>query len=259
MCRHVGYLGPSIALDELLLKPAHSLLEQTWSPRDMRGGGTVNVDGFGVGWYPRRSATPTRYRAAVPMWTDSSFAEMAAQASGSAVLGAVRSATVGMPVVSTACAPLTDGRWLFSHNGRVDGWPESLAKPASRLDVVDLMTLDAPVDSAVVWALLRQRLDRDEDPCTAVRDVLDEVIAVAPGSRMNLLLTDGTVLIATAWTHSLSVKRDRDAVIVSSEPFGAESGWEEIPDRHLVVADTEQVHVTALTDVGDARLDEGES
>jgi gamma-glutamyl hercynylcysteine S-oxide hydrolase len=246
MCRHMGYLGPPQALEELLLRPHHSLLEQTWAPREMRSGGTVNVDGFGAGWYPSGSAEPTRYRAAVPMWTDASFAGLAAQVRSSAVLAAVRSASVGMPVTSTACAPFTDGRWLFSHNGRVDGWPESLAKAAAGLDVVDLMTLEAPVDSAVVWALLRQRLHREQDPAAAVSEVLAEVLSVAPRSRMNLLVTDGSVLVATTWTHALSVWHSRDAVIVSSEPFGDDAGWESIPDRHLVVADTQQVRVTAL-------------
>ncbi|WP_343819163.1 Rv0909 family putative TA system antitoxin, partial [Colwellia asteriadis] len=37
-----------------------------------------------------------------------------------AVLAAVRSATVGMPLDETACAPFTDGRWLVSHNGSLD-------------------------------------------------------------------------------------------------------------------------------------------
>lgn len=246
MCRHVGYLGPPVALDELVLNPAHSLLEQTWAPGDMRGGGTVNVDGFGVGWYPPGSASPIRHRAAVPMWTDRSFADLAPSVSTSAVLAAVRSATVGMPVVHTACAPFTDGEWLFSHNGRVAGWPDSLAKTASELDVVDLMTLEVPTDSAVLWALLRQRLDRGEDPAAAVRDLVGDVLDRAPDSRMNLLLTDGTVLIATTWTHSLAFRRGRDAITLSSEPFGDRSGWEEIPDRRLVVADRHRIRVTPL-------------
>ncbi|HEU0128797.1 MAG TPA: ergothioneine biosynthesis protein EgtC, partial [Pseudonocardiaceae bacterium] len=47
MCRHLAYLGPPLDLATLLLDPPHSLLRQTYAPADMRGGGTVNVDGFG--------------------------------------------------------------------------------------------------------------------------------------------------------------------------------------------------------------------
>ncbi|RCW45985.1 glutamine amidotransferase [Halopolyspora algeriensis] len=260
MCRHVGYLGPPVSLEELLLRPTHSLREQTWAPSDMRSGGTVNVDGFGVGWYPAGSDVPTRYRAADPMWTDASFTALASTVSSPAIVGAVRSAMVGTPVVPTACAPFGDGHWLFSHNGRVSGWPESLACLAEKLDPVDLMTLDAPVDSAVVWALLRHRLRRGQPAEEAVCDVLLEIVAAAPESRMNLLLTDGTVLIATTWTHSLFVRRDRGAVTVASEPFGdgtcsqdpGEGGvrWEEVPDHHLLVANTDHVALTALPESG---------
>src|SRR5919201_3237767 len=105
MCRHLGYVGTPVTLDELLLAPRHGLLEQTWAPRDMRGGGTVNVDGFGVGWYPQPSASPTRYRSAVPMWADASFTALAGQIRTAGLLAAVRSATPGMSLAATACAP----------------------------------------------------------------------------------------------------------------------------------------------------------
>ena len=50
MCRHLAYLGPSVALGELLVSPRHSLVRQSWAPRRQEYG-TVNADGFGVGWY----------------------------------------------------------------------------------------------------------------------------------------------------------------------------------------------------------------
>jgi glutamine amidotransferase len=262
MCRHLGYLGPAVSLAELLLEPAHSLLEQSWAPGDMRGGGTINADGFGVGWY-RPDGSTCRYRAAVPMWTDESFRQTAADVRSGAVVAAVRSATVGMPVVRDACAPFSDGTWLFSHNGRVTGWPDSVAKLAARLEVVDLLSLPVTTDSALLWALLRQLLAEGVEPDRAVPELLGEVVAAAPDSRLNLLLTDGTRLIATTWTHSLWVRRTDAAVAVASEPFGplgpfgqvgpssSEGGWVEVPDRCLVVADTEHVQVMSLSEVGE--------
>ncbi|SDY66471.1 glutamine amidotransferase [Saccharopolyspora shandongensis] len=248
MCRHVGYLGPAVSLAELLLEPAHSLLEQTWAPNDMRGGGTINADGFGVGWY-RPDGAVARYRAAVPMWTDESFRQTAADVRSGAVVAAVRSATVGMPVTPGACAPFTDDTWLFSHNGRITGWPDSLAKLATRLEVVDLLTLEAATDSALLWALLRQRLAGGEEPDQAVRDLVCEVVAAAPDSRLNLLLSDGARLIATTWTHALWVRRTETSVAVASEPFGPAAGWVEVPDRCLLVADTADARVTSLSEL----------
>src|SRR5882757_3370334 len=98
MCRHVGYLGPAVSIADLVLDPPHSLLRQSWAPTDMRHGGTINADGFGVGWFVTTNP-PVVYRRAVPMWTDNALPGLLRPVLATGVLAAVRSATVGMPVV----------------------------------------------------------------------------------------------------------------------------------------------------------------
>ncbi|TCO53436.1 ergothioneine biosynthesis protein EgtC [Actinocrispum wychmicini] len=234
MCRHLGYLGPAVPVSGLVLDPPHSLLRQSWAPRDMRHGGTINADGFGVGWFA--GGPPVVYRRSSPMWTDPALGALLGPVHATGVLAAVRSATVGMPVVETASAPFTDGRWLFSHNGVVRGWPESVESLAARLPVTDLMTLDAPTDAALLWALVRARLRDGQDPAKAVASVVLDVDAVAPESRLNLMLTDGRSLVATAWTHSLSTLLTEDSVVVASEPYDTDPRWTPVPDRHIVTA-----------------------
>ena len=162
------------------------------------------------------------------------------------MLAAVRSATPGMPVTSTAAAPFAEGRWLFSHNGVVRGWPAAVAGPAAELPVTDLLTLDAPTDSALLWALVRHRLRAGDDPAAVLVDVVRSVDGAAPGSRLNLLLTDGTAIWATTWTHALSVRRGAGAVTVASEPLDASTGWVAVPDRSLVVATPQRCDVRPL-------------
>src|SRR5262245_15031574 len=205
MCRHFAYLGPAVSLAEVVLDPPHSLYRQSWAPCDMRQGGTVNADGFGLAWYADDELV--RYRRSVPIWADDSLPGLARSIRSGAVLAAVRNGTTGFPLVETAVAPFTEGRWAFSHNGVVGGWPDSMAKLADQLPTTDLMTLDAPTDSALVWALVRHRLRAGEPAADAVRAVAAEVLAAAPESRLNLLLTDGTRIVATAWWHSLSIRR----------------------------------------------------
>jgi glutamine amidotransferase len=237
VCRHIAYLGSPRPLADLLTNRPHSLLRQSWAPRDMRGGGTINADGFGVGWYPAAGAEPVRYRRDVPLWTDANVDGIARSVVAGGVLAAVRSATVGMPVVETACAPFTWDRWLFSHNGVVTGWPHSVAGLAAGLSATELMTLDAPTDTALLSALVRQRIRAGVPPVDAVAGVVTDVAAVAPGSRLNLLLTDGTTIIGTAWYHSLSVLATPGEVVVASEPWDDDNAWQPVPDHHLVVAD----------------------
>jgi gamma-glutamyl hercynylcysteine S-oxide hydrolase len=232
VCRHLAYLGPPVSLASLVLDPAHSLYEQSWAPTDMRGGGSVNADGFGIGWYA--DGEPVRYRRSVPIWADESLPGLAASIRSAAVIAAVRNGTVGMPLMESAAAPFQHRQWFFSHNGLIRGWPGSVAKLAESLPVTDLLTMDAPVDSALLWALIVNRLELGA--AEAVASVVQEVEAAAPGSRLNVLLTDGEQLVATTWTHSLWVRRTDDSVTVSSEPWTTDDGWEEVPDRTLLTA-----------------------
>lgn len=47
MCRWLAYSGSPVLLEDLLLKPAHSLVDQ--SLHSTLGATTTNGDGFGVG------------------------------------------------------------------------------------------------------------------------------------------------------------------------------------------------------------------
>jgi glutamine amidotransferase len=151
-----------------------------------------------------------------------------------------------MPVVETACAPFSAGPWLFSHNGLVRGWPESMAELAGRLSVTELLTMDAPTDSSLLWSLLRERLSSGRKPSDAVGDLVADVEEAAPGSRLNLLFTDGTQIVGSAWTHSLWARRDPGFAVVASEPYDDHPGWHEVPQGHLVVATSSTVDITEI-------------
>ncbi|MEV8375835.1 ergothioneine biosynthesis protein EgtC [Kribbella sp. NPDC056861] len=241
MCRHLAYLGPPVTLASLVLDPPHSLYRQSWAPADMRGGGSVNADGFGLGWYSDDSVV--RYRRSVPIWADESLPELAASITSGAVLAAVRNGTVGAPLTETAVAPFTKNQWLFSHNGLISNWPSSVSKLAEALPTTELLTLDAPMDSALIWALVQHRLHLGAPE--AVASVVRDIAAAAPDSRLNLLLTDGEQLVATTWTHSLWTRRTTDAIAVSSEPWTT-TGWEQVPDHSLLIATKDTLAVTSL-------------
>lgn len=244
MCRHLAYIGAPVRLGELLVDPAHSLVEQAWSPR-RQSHGTMNVDGFGVGWYVAGDRLPARHRGAGPIWSDETFTDLARVIRAPAVLAAVRSATAGMPAGPAASAPFRHDRWLFSHNGAVGGWPGSAARLAAELPGEWLVGLDAATDSALLWALTLERLTAGAAPGEALADVVRRV-AGSCGGRLNLLLTDGTVIAATASGATLAWQRDRRGVTVASEPHGDDASWHDVPDRNLLTADVRGVTVSAL-------------
>lgn len=246
MCRHLGYLGPPVTLSALLFDPPHALCRQAWAPRDMRGGGTVNVDGFGVGWFTGAVGPPRRYRRDRPIWSDPELPGFAADLAAPSVLAAVRSATTGMPVAEAACAPFAGDGWLFSLNGRVVGWPGTVAELAATLPTTDLLTMPAPTDAALLWTLLAYDLAAGTPPPEAVGGLVAKVRAVAPGSRLNLLLVGPRQMVATTVTHSLAVLRRPGAVLVSSEPLDDHPDWQQVPDDRLVTATADRVEISPL-------------
>lgn len=246
MCRHLACLGPAEALGRILVEPPHSLYRQSWAPRRQRYG-TVNADGFGVGWYADGDPVPARYRRAGPIWADQSLADLARVVRSRAVLAAVRDATLAGADAEAAAAPYAAGTWLFSHNGAVAGWPASLAPLTRTLPAADLLSLEARNDSAFVWALVLARLRGGDDEGQALADTVLEVAAAAPRSRLNLLLTNGETITATAWGDTLwYLSEPGRRTVVASEPYDDDPHWREVPDRTLLAASRTDVLLTPL-------------
>ncbi len=247
MCRHLAYLGPPVTLRSVLIDPPHGLYRQAWAPRRQQYG-TVNADGFGVGWYAPDDPAPARYRRSVPIWGDESFADIARVTRASAVLAAVRCATEGTDLGTAAVAPYTSGSWLFSHNGKVEGWPDSVAGLAATLPASALLSLEARVDSALLWALVQYRLELGADPAQALADTVLALRAAGVTGRFNLLLTDGRVIAATTAGDTLWYRSEPAGsfVTVASEPADDEPGWTEVPDSCVVTATRQQVSVASL-------------
>ncbi|AVZ76663.1 ergothioneine biosynthesis protein EgtC [Streptomyces lunaelactis] len=246
MCRHIAYLGPPLPLGQLIVEPAHSLYRQSWAPRHQRHG-TVNADGFGVGWYAEGDPVPARYRRSGPVWADLSFADLARVVSSGALLAAVRDATEAGADGEAAAAPFAAGPWLFSHNGAVRGWPGSLEPLALTLPAAELLSLEARCDSALVWALVLHRLRDGDELGQALADTVREVAGAAPGSRLNLLLTDGETIAATAWGDTLwYLAEPGRRTVVASEPYDDDPHWREVPDRTLLAATRTDVLLTPL-------------
>ncbi|WP_395728966.1 ergothioneine biosynthesis protein EgtC [Nakamurella sp.] len=251
MCRHVAYVGAPIRMGALLTDPPFGLVRQSWAPRRQQHG-VVNADGFGVGWYPTgppvagtgSAPEPARHRGAGPVWADETFAELSRVISTSALLAAVRSATVGMVGGQSvaAAAPFRRGPWLFSHNGALPGWPESASRLGWGLDPGVLATLDAPTDSALLWAITVDLLGRGKTAASALTEVIARV-QDAGGGRATMLLTDGHTITATAWGTSLCWRRLPDGVVVASEPYDDDPGWVDVPDRSLLTARPDGVAV----------------
>jgi glutamine amidotransferase len=238
MCRHLAYVGPPVTLASLLLDPPYSLVRQSWAPR-FQTYGTVNADGYGVGWYaPEVGDQPARYRRSGPIWADRSLPSMARAIRASTVMGAVRSATPPAPSEESGAAPFVSGPWMWSLNGAVAGGLEGLRRSVSAGRGAQI---EGTSDAEVLFALVLDRLDAGDDPPAALR----WLIGAVPG-RLNVLLTDGPRLWATRSGDTLWWRRWQGGVVVASEPLDDEPDWIPVPDRSLVSAGAETASVASL-------------
>jgi glutamine amidotransferase len=228
VCRHLAWLGAPRTLAELVLEPPSGLLRQSYAPRRQRHG-RLNADGWGVGFVDG-TGTVRRWRSAAPLWSDASFASIAPVLCSTAVLAAVRSASIGMPVEAPACAPFTDGTWLLSHNGLV---------------AVDAVPYAPGAESVCDSALLAARIfQRGADHYV---DTVRSIAAADPAARLTLLMTDGTRIRGLTWGDDLCYLATGDGVAVASEPWDDDPGWVDVPDHHTIeVTGDGRVTVTDL-------------
>lgn len=226
MCRHLGWLGAPRSVASLVLDPPQALLVQSYAPRRQKHG-LMNADGWGAGFLDH--GVVRRWRSDKPLWGDASFASVAPALHSGCVVAAVRSATIGMPIEPSASAPFSDGQWLLSHNGLVDRAVLPLAVNA-----------ESTVDSAVLAALIFERgLD-------TLGDTVAEVGERDPNARLNILAANGSRMLATTWGDTLSMLRCPDGIVLASEPYDDDPGWQDIPDRHLVAVHDSHVELKPL-------------
>jgi len=244
MCRHLAYVGSPVSLHDLVVEPPHSLHEQSWAPRRQTHG-TINVDGFGAGWYVDREQ-PVRYRRAQPIWTDASFASLAPTIAVSCAVAAVRSASAGMSPDESAAAPFTHDRWLFSHNGRLHDW--TTARKALLLEAADVPDSRAGVDSALLFGLAVAHWQAGEPlesgVAAAARAVLDH-----GGGRLTMLASDGAAVAGVVCGEPLHVLAADDGVLVASEPHDDDPAWRELADGTVVRVDASGVTEAPLLPV----------
>jgi glutamine amidotransferase len=241
MCRHLAYVGTPLSLHDLVVDRPHPLYEQSWAPARQRHG-TVNVDGFGVGWYVDRAA-PVRYRRAQPIWTDASFASLAPTITTTCAVAAVRSATVGMSPDESAAAPFTHDRWLFSHNGRLHDW--ATARKALGPLAADVSDTRVGVDSALLFGLALVRWQAGATLAGGLADAARSVLDHG-GGRLTILAADGSSVAGVVVGEPMHLLATPDGTTIASEPHDDDERWRELADRTVVQVGAEGVTETSL-------------
>lgn len=272
MCRlYMFCANEETKVECTLVRAQNALLLQSQSDRL----GRSHADGWGIAFY--HGEIPERERRSSAAFADLHFGATAERVYARTVVAHVRLATVGLPDVRN-CHPFMFERWTFAHNGTVTGFSileaEMLAETDADLRVCRLGQTDSEL--LFLWLLTRIRsagIDLHKHPsANAVGRVVAESIVslaerchktgTAKQPRLNIVLSDGHVTVATRWNNDLffvfrkgvhdceicgipHVHHDQSteylAVIIASEPISDEA-WTEVPN-HSVVTVTDQIEL----------------
>lgn len=263
MCRWIAYTGGPLAMEELILKPKYSLIDQSYAARE--GLEPTNGDGFGIGWYGE-DEEPGLFRSIEPAWNDRNLSYLARHIRSRLFIAHVR-ATTGTPIQQTNCHPFAHGRWLFAHNGSIAEFEKMRRDLAFSVDPLLYPGIEGNTDSELMFNLALT-FGLEDDPLPALERMAGfvEQIGRKRGIKhplqMTLAVSDGQSLYAVRYSsvgesrslyHSTSMKAlqeiypeasafPADARAVVSEPLSELPGaWEAVPEATALVVQAGEV------------------
>lgn len=245
MCRLLSYLGPDIALSQLILSPEHSLEKQAWQPRELREA-KLNADGFGIGWY--HDGSVARYRQSIPIWNDPNLHDLSHSIQQPLWLAMVRSATPGLGTHYSNTQPFSYQQWLFMHNGYILDFSAS-ARPQIRriLNHEFEANIRGDTDSEYIFALILHYLAEHKKPLDAIRTAFHSIANIIgeESALLNVVLSDGEQIIASKHAinglcptlyYGRGIKGFApNSQLLASEAITADNHWQPVADHSLLV------------------------
>jgi predicted glutamine amidotransferase len=277
MCRWLAYSGSPVLLEELLYGRKNSLIVQSLHSR--LGAEETNGDGFGLGWYGKQES-PAVFHSVEPAWNDRNLRELAGHITSPLVFAHIRAST-GSPVQQTNCHPFRHGRWLWMHNGFVDGFQSVKRDLALAIDPELYPEIEGTTDSELLFHLALT-FGLEDDPPRAVERTIGLVesvghdhgvefpfqgtIATSDGkcvwafryssegkSRSLFFSTDVRTLRALYPENELLQDLGDESRLVVSEPLGDLPGaWNEVPEASFGVIQPGQDELHPFTPTTEA-------
>lgn len=249
MCRWLAYSGSPLLLEELLFKPAHSLIDQSLHSR--LGATTTNGDGFGIGWYGAED-TPGVFHSVEPAWNDRNLRDLAQHLVAPLAFAHIRASTGGA-IQQTNCHPFRYGRWLWMHNGLIREFKSLKRDLAFAVDPSLYPLIEGSTDSELFFYLALS-LGLQDDPPTAVERAVGLIEAtgrkhgVEHPIQMTVATSDGNSL----WAFRYSSEGDSRSLFYSTDIETLRAQYPDNPVLHKLSTETRLVVSEPLGDLAGA-------
>ena len=247
MCRLAAYAGPEIPLENIIVKPRHSLLEQSQDATEAKL--AVNGDGFGIAWYGH-AEQPGQYRDVMPAWSDGNLTSICRMVRSPIFLAHVRASTVG-ETSRVNCHPFVNGNWSFMHNGQIPSFSRIRRSLEATLpdDLYDARR--GTTDSELLFLLLLAN-GLERSPKMAFETTISVIRSVQSHrekpNRMTCVFSDGQKLYACRHscdkrspTLYASGELDTHGRAFASEPLdGCRENWSSIAEDRFAALSTHE-------------------
>jgi glutamine amidotransferase len=261
-----------VLLEELLLKPAHSLIDQ--SLHSKLGATTTNGDGFGIGWYGVGD-TPGVFHSIEPAWNDRNLKDLSRHLVSPLVFAHIRASTGGA-IQQTNCHPFRYGSWLWMHNGLIREFATIKRDLAFAVDPSLYAEIEGSTDSELFF-YLALTFGLEHDPPTAVERAVGFIEETGRANgiehpvQMTVATTDGSSVWAFRYSsegnsrslfYSTAIETLRaqypdnpvlhglsdETRLVVSEPLGDLVGaWNEVPESSCGIVQEGQDELRPFT------------
>jgi len=263
MCRWIAYSGPPIYLEQLMVLPKNSLIEQSRDAQKSKS--AINADGFGIGWYDQRSE-PGLFRDVYPAWNDENLLNVCQQIRARLFFGHVRAST-GSAINRANCHPFRHNNHLFMHNGQIGGFETLHRDLAMAIRPEFYPLLQGTTDSEIFFYLALGN-GLAEAPERALALTVAQVLSIMAAHeitdpfRLTATLSDGQTIYAIRYAnddfppslyygtdiHSevstdLSLEEDQVCLILSEPLDEVASSWAAVPPSSLLVAKNGHVEI----------------
>ncbi|MBT9313388.1 ergothioneine biosynthesis protein EgtC [Leptothoe kymatousa] len=244
MCRLLAYLGQPIPLEDLIFAPEHSLVTQSYQPKELEVA-LLNADGFGLGWHhpDDRTVDPFVYRNVLPIWNDANLPHLCRYIKARSFVSNIRSATPGLPLDFSNCQPFRHGQLLFVHNGYIDQFRQTLYRPMRDLiGDAAYQNIYGLTDSEHIFALITHLMEANPQLLLhhALEKAIDMIQSLANdyGVRVSgvIIMGDGQKLVAARFDNqakapSFYMLRQPEGIILASEPL-FDGNWQPVAQAH---------------------------
>jgi glutamine amidotransferase len=287
MCRFVSYVGSEILLTDLISRPENSLIRQSYKARERSE--PLNGDGFGVGWYtPEITDEPCVFTSITPAWSNRNLLNIIEHTKSCCFFAHVRAASPGMRISEANCHPFHHGRFLWMHNGTIEGF--NLIKRRLRQTLTDEIyhAIQGTTDSEHAFAVFLNLLDEETEKASAF-DLANGLVktiwqleswaadaGISSPSIYNFAITDGQNMATVRYVSDPQIKpislyfakrgnhqrgngeqeivmdcgAEERGIVVSSERLTNENEvWTQVAPNHIVMVDGDlNVNVRLVTD-----------